>query len=1522
MRKIYQIFMVLTFFCCSYSSFAQKSFFLEISENTARSSAVGTRTITPESYKTFFLQKEALKSFLWQLPTEVNVDRRNAPVLILPMPNGSKARFHVWQSSIQEPGLEAKFPSIKTFAGQGIDDPYASIRFDYTDFGFHAQINSPVSGYVYIDPFVRGDENYYMAYFNKDNLRNPEVICENKDGVSGLNGPNGRPQVVPVGPCRGTQLYTYRLAVACTGEYAIAVGGTTASLLHSAIVTSVNRVDGVYESELAVRLILIANNNVIEFLDPSNDPFTGNNNGNTLINESQTVITANIGDANYDIGHTFSTGGGGIAGLGVVCINNQKARGITGLPNPVGDAFDIDFVAHEIGHQFGGSHPFNGQVGNCSGANRSGATAYEPGSGTTIQAYAGICGSDNLQPNSDPFFHTVSFDQISVFVEAGGSCHGTIATNNNFPVITAMNNNNLTIPIGTPFTLSASANDADGDPITYCWEQWDLGPQGAWNGGAFSTTAPLFKSRVPKVSGSRTFPDIAVIVANYPVNPPATLGGLKGETLPQVARTMQFRLTVRDNRANGGGVSTGGDGCGAFSAPFFVNTSGTAPFTVAIPNGGESYSGGSSQTITWNVAGTNAAPFNVANVRITYSTDGGFTYPTVLSASTPNDGTEALMIPVGATSTARIRVEALGNIFFDISNANFSVTVPVNDFGFGPTTASTSACPAPANPTITIPTTVTGTFTTPITLSATGPTGTTVTFAPNPVTPGSSVVATLNNASTLSNGTYNITVTGTAGSSVKTTVITYIISAGTAPVLTTVANQTVCAPATATFTVSTTATPVTYQWQSAPTLGGNYTNISGANSPSYTTGATSAGMNGMGFRCVVTAQCNSTTSNNALLTVNTAAAITIQPTNQPSCTGSTATFTGAASGTGVTYQWQSSTTGTAGTFTDILGATSPSYTTPVITGSTPGFYQFVATTTTCPATVTSNVAQLTVNVTASIVTQPTAQTVCAPSTATFTVSATGSGISYQWQVATAAAPTTFTNVGTNSNTFTTSATTANMNGNIYRVIVTGSCNAVTSNPVTLTVNTAASLTGVVANPSNATVCNGATISFTATASGSGVTYQWQRALAATPTVFVDVTGATNAIYTTPPTTPIMNGDVYRVVVTTTICPNTVTSTPITITVNTVAVITTQPIAQTACVPNAATFSVSAVGTGLTYQWQRALATSPTVFADIAGATNASYTTPATALTDNGNMYRVNILSTCSPTTPTTSNAVMLTVNNPVSVTQNPIALSGCAGDNFTFSVTASGTSITYQWQVANAQSPTIFVNIPGATSATYTVTNAPLFFSGNLYRVLISAACVGGAPGGITTVPVTLTLSNKPTIVLTAPATSNTNPAVNSMIFATVSPANANILYTWRRNGVIIPNTLGANSITLAVDDEASYVVTITDIATGCQSTSNTIVTSAKTSDNLIANRVFIYPNPVKTIMQVRFNNTTSVDRGTMINIFDSKGAKVFTKGFVVNGTFGRMDVDMSMFQNGTYMVYIMDKAGNKLGGSKVVKMN
>jgi Secretion system C-terminal sorting domain len=767
---------------------------------------------------------------------------------------------------------------------------------------------------------------------------------------------------------------------------------------------------------------------------------------------------------------------------------------------------------------------------------------------------------------------------------------------------------------------------------------------------------------------------------------------------------------------------------------------------------------------------------------------------------------------------------------------------------------------------------------------------------------------------------YRCIVTGncaplTATSTAATLTVNAIPTISTQPL-----NTVICVGANTSFSLAG-ANISSYKWQYSTDGGANYIDVPNAAPYSGVLTATlsitnaTASMNNYKYKVVLLNSTCPLTSSDATLTVNIPAAIVTQPANQSACTGLTATFNSLASGAGVTYQWQSA-TAVGGPYTNILGATNASYTTGPVTIATPAFYQVIATTTTCASTATSNVATLAISSTATIGLQPLAQIACAPAAASFTASATGTGITYQWQVSTIAVP-TYTNIsGATSATYNTGTTSASMNGNMYRVIVTGSCNAVTSNAVLLTVNTAAT---VVTNPTPVTICNNASATFTASASGTGATYQWQVSTLAVPT-FTDILGATNVTYTTPLTTPSMNGNQYRLKITTTTCAAIVNTNAALLTVNTVAVIGTQPLAQSACIPQTATFNVGATGTGLTYQWQVALAATPTVFTDIIGATNPSFTTASSVLTMNGNLYRVNILSTCSPTTPTTSNAVLLTVNNPVSITQQPVAQSGCAMDNYTFSVTAvsPGNTLTYQWQTSANGNPGTFINIGSANAASYSINPAALFLNGTYYRVFISVPCGTGISTD-TSAAVKLTLSNKASIVLTLPQTSNLNGAINQGLFSTVSPLG-NYSYEWKRNGLNIPNTTTSTFIPLKIDSYGSYQVTLNDALTGCKSLSNTVIIDASNSDNLTLGRIFTYPNPVTSVLFLRFNTNYLASRGTNVNLYNADGAKVYTKAYDLTNSYGVMNIDMAKYTKGLYFIRLMDASGKVLASTKVIK--
>jgi len=804
------------------------------------------RGIQPDRFKAFTLDVQRLSGALRTAPVEFTAADASAASteITLPKPDGSFARFRIEEVALMEPALAARHPGIKTYRGRDIDDPTSTLQLDVNPKTFHAQVLSP-SGTYYIDPYWHRDGSLYMSYYKSDlSPRGRDFKCLldeqlNKDGVSNSGTATNAPPTLD-NPQSGKFLRVYRLACATSLSYSQYHGGTETNVAEilAALMTMNNRVSGVYETEFGVRMVLVANTEAI-ITTPSNPgPYTDTPGD---IQSNPAYLDSKIGEPNYDIGHVVTTGSGGVAGLGVVCRGfnptsggSAKARGTTGINPPEGDGFWIDFVAHEMGHQFGGNHTFDGTGTNC-GVNQNEDTAYEPGSGTTIQAYAGICGNQNLQANSDPYFHFASLremfgfitsgissrpagvllakgaavppgatpdatpgsgtlnpvagqmitwrgtatgavpapddetctegvncdtftltlagdavdwrqktvritydwpnitDDYDIYVRKGSStgpivdqsptgnkpeivniepsatgvgigafaarsvyfavvplpqpelyqytatavvidqanqgpaptCAALTETGNLPPTVNA--GADYKIPGRTPFALTAAGTDPNADPLTYCWEESDLAPGSKDANTPDDGMNPIIRSYPPNASPTRVIPRWTELLANQTQT--------RSEKLPTTNRELKFNVTARDNRFGGFGMD---------EMKIDVIDSG-AGFEVTAPNAtGITYAGGSTQTITWNVANTTAAPISTTNVNIllapSTTAPGGPSFPIVLAANTPNDGSEAVTIPMVNTSDARVMVQAVGNIYFDISNENFTITAPPVQF--------------------------------------------------------------------------------------------------------------------------------------------------------------------------------------------------------------------------------------------------------------------------------------------------------------------------------------------------------------------------------------------------------------------------------------------------------------------------------------------------------------------------------------------------------------------------------------------------------------------------------------------------------------------------------------------------------------------------------------------------------------------------------------------------------------------------------------------------------------------------
>ena len=619
------------------------------------------------------LNTEAMKSLL--IPSLENITsntdiqaRSSEQISIeLPLPDGSNVELMLEKTDILPTDLAEKFAEIKTYKVSEASGDIISGRIDITELGFHAMLQTFDGQTIFIDPASKALTNDYLSYRKAAQSNEGTFQCGAPEEHVHEHEAFSPIQNRLAARTRSNEgIVEYRIAVAATGEYTQLQGGTVSSAM-SAMVTTLNRVNHVYEQSFGIRLSLVENNDLLIYTQSATDPYS-NYNIQQMLAENQRNLDSVIGSSNYDIGHVFGTSGGGLAYIGSVCNGDSKARGASGIRNPNNDSFDIDYVAHEIGHQFGATHTFNSNQGICTSGARTSRSAFEPGSGSSIMSYAGGCGTDNIQTFSDAMFHSGNIEQVNNNVLTGiaSSCGVLHQTNNSAPM--AFAGSSYTIPAYTPFELEATAVDADNDTLQYSWEQVDIGSASALK--VDTGNNPLFRILPPTKNPSRSFPSLATILG---------AGFVKGESLPSTDREMKFQVAVYDGH----------------HAPSLDRV------TLKVVNSGEGfklhtpasqYAQGNYADISWNTANTQNSPISCPTVDLSLSTDGGNEFNVTLANSIPNNGSANIYLPenLASTSKGRFKLSCSNNIFFSISSSNFTISQNLQAAAAGPRSADNS----------------------------------------------------------------------------------------------------------------------------------------------------------------------------------------------------------------------------------------------------------------------------------------------------------------------------------------------------------------------------------------------------------------------------------------------------------------------------------------------------------------------------------------------------------------------------------------------------------------------------------------------------------------------------------------------------------------------------------------------------------------------------------------------------------------------------------------------------------------
>ncbi len=697
----------------------------------------------------------------------------------VPLPDGSMESYKLYYSPVMMEGLSSRYPSIRSYKGISTREKGRVLRLSVSPLGIHAAI-STLEGQIYIDPYSSDENSTHVSYFTSDFIPrsnmvtscglDAEMISLSNDELDFTN----EEQIDLRSPDALLPMRTYRFALACTAGWGQFQTSKATAL--SKMVAGVNRLNLIFELEIAIRLLLIDNNDELIQMDPSNQPYPSNQ-GFDILNLNTNVVNSIIGVDNYDLGHVWSNCNdtGGVAGLGVACSNNSKARGVTCIGGfSAVDPVMVSITSHELGHQMGAAHSWN----SCTVGLEdqfSVSTSYEPGSGSTIMSYDGACGGNNIQGFSTDKYNVGALNQIIVFTRSssGESCISEIPTSNNEPQISINSQaycsgssedaafpDDLRIPINTPFELTATASDLDNDNLTYSWEQYDTGPSSQL--GMPLGNAPQFRVYNPTPSPTRVFPRIENIM-----NGSSSIR----EVMPFSSRDWTFRCLVRDNNPQAGAV--------IWDEIDFKSTDVAGPFEVNSIVGAQTI--GEMIEVTWEVANTDQAPVNASNVDIFLSTDGGFSYDYILLSETPNDGSEMVLLPYAPTSQARIKVKGHKNIFFDITPFNFSIEEPTTPgYGFQAEFCPRKIC-LPQNTSFGLETYGFGGFNETINFAVVSglPPGATASFSANNIQAfePSSLDLDLSNAT--ENGTYSILIEGSTTSGVSMSQVVTLITRGT-----------------------------------------------------------------------------------------------------------------------------------------------------------------------------------------------------------------------------------------------------------------------------------------------------------------------------------------------------------------------------------------------------------------------------------------------------------------------------------------------------------------------------------------------------------------------------------------------------------------------------------------------------------------------------------------------------------------------------------------------------------------------